>query len=388
MKKRACFVVVAAVIAALVPGAASAAIPDNDDYGSAQVIDALPATVSGDVTEATRAADDPNDCWQPRNTMWYSFTPTENVDVQLTLEQSFDAVANVYEGKQGDLQVLSCTDGDWGRFSATAGETYSILVGTYYDSGPGTFELKLEEAPPPPNDVLKTARPINELPFRHRQDVFGAQDDTDDQNCHDGHHTVWFSFTLEKTTTMIVSTRGSRYDTAVGIYTGSVDTLKEVSCNDDTGRSDDVTRRFKAEADKRYLIMVASQNGSGWLDFSLQRALRARLTAQPAGEYHTVTGLARVIGTIRCNQPASVRIAGVLRQRHGHEVTVDDFVHDMKCSRKVKTWRIVVSAGSDAFTAGEAGLTLLATVTVERETVRDKAARLIVLHASDSAWGF
>jgi hypothetical protein len=95
-----------------------------------------------------------------------------------------------------------------------------------------------------------------------------------------------------------------------------------------------------------------------------------------------------VIGTIRCNQPASVRIAGVLRQRHGDEVTVDDFVHDMKCSRKVKTWRIVVSAGSDAFTAGEAGLTLLATVTVERETVRDKAARLIVLHASDSAWGF
>jgi hypothetical protein len=58
--------------------AVAQAQPANDDIANATPITSLPFDDSLDTTEATMAPDDP-DCFGNGPTVWYTFTPTEDV---------------------------------------------------------------------------------------------------------------------------------------------------------------------------------------------------------------------------------------------------------------------------------------------------------------------
>jgi hypothetical protein len=132
-----------------------AAAPGNDDQANAIVINTIPYSNTQDTSEATTDDDDPW-CSGQGPTVWYSFTPSEDIRLEAnTFGSDYDTtlLAAVDDGA-GGLDVLRCND-DAGddlqsriRFEAEAGVTYLFMVGAY-DSGPGgELVFNLLEAPP------------------------------------------------------------------------------------------------------------------------------------------------------------------------------------------------------------------------------------------------
>ena len=121
---------------------AVAAPPANDDFCHAIAgTEPLPFTSTIDSTEATPAGDDPSVCFYvPSPTVWYSFTPSQNVRVRATtLGSDYDTTLSVYTGTRGDLTDVACNDDirtDFQSsviFDATAGQTYFFMIGTSLD---------------------------------------------------------------------------------------------------------------------------------------------------------------------------------------------------------------------------------------------------------------
>ncbi len=94
---------------------------------------------------------------RPRATVWYTFTPTEDVGVITnTLESDFDRALTVWtENSAGGLDQLSCENSFFNEafpiiFQATAGQTYFIQVSQVGWFGPTGSDLVFtfeEESP-------------------------------------------------------------------------------------------------------------------------------------------------------------------------------------------------------------------------------------------------
>lgn len=135
--------------ALLLSGAAVArAQPANDDIANATPITSLPFDDSLDTTEATMAPDDP-DCFGNGPTVWYTFTPTENVSllVDAQTDTTYDSTLSVYTGSPGALTQIACSD-DRVIFEATAGTTYWFMAGSFFSEFGGTLVFHAEVAPP------------------------------------------------------------------------------------------------------------------------------------------------------------------------------------------------------------------------------------------------
>jgi hypothetical protein len=137
---------------------ASAQPPLNDDFDNATLIPGLPFTDAINTSEATTANDDP-DCVGQGPTVWYSFTPTEDIRIEAnTFGSDYDTTLSVYTGSRGALTLISCNDDAIGlqsriHFDAIAGETYFFMVGAFA-SGPGSnLVFTVDEAPPPPSPL-------------------------------------------------------------------------------------------------------------------------------------------------------------------------------------------------------------------------------------------
>jgi hypothetical protein len=122
-------------------------IPANDDFDNAQGMGPLPATAVLDNTnEATSADDDPEDCLIDGHTVWFTFTPSENMRINAnTFGSDFDTGIAVYTGTRGALSLVICNDdavlGQFVQsnvnFDAVAGTTYYFMVGSCCGSGGG-----------------------------------------------------------------------------------------------------------------------------------------------------------------------------------------------------------------------------------------------------------
>ena len=134
---------------------AAAAPPGNNDFDSAVLLTALPFEVTADTTEATLADDDPTCVGLDTHTVWYDLVLAEDTDVILdTFGSDYDTTLSVFTGDRGALQFIDCND-DSGSlqsrlsFSATAGVTYRIMVGSFFDSPGGNLVLHGQVPPPP-----------------------------------------------------------------------------------------------------------------------------------------------------------------------------------------------------------------------------------------------
>jgi hypothetical protein len=128
--------------------------PDNDDFDTARPIATLPFEDLVDTSSATAATDDPW-CYGPGPTVWYSFTPEEDLRIELdTAGSSYTAAVSVYTGGRGNLFQITCNAFGAGsqarvRFDAAAGITYHVMVGAYFGGTGGQLSLHARLAPPP-----------------------------------------------------------------------------------------------------------------------------------------------------------------------------------------------------------------------------------------------
>jgi hypothetical protein len=103
--------------------------PSNDDFDNATVISSLPFSDTVNNEEATSAADDPS-CFGEGQTVWYRFTPDEDVTINAnTIGSEVDTSLSVHTGSRGSLNTLQCSSGSL-TFEATAGETYFFMIGS------------------------------------------------------------------------------------------------------------------------------------------------------------------------------------------------------------------------------------------------------------------
>jgi hypothetical protein len=152
-----CLIGVAIVaLTSLLPSIAQAAAPANDEIGAAASIGSLPFTDTLDTIEASSAADDP-DCSGNGPTVWYTFAPSSDIELELnTFSSTYDTTISVYTGSPGVLTQIACNDDAIGVlqsqlvFDATGGETYFIMAGAFNSGSGGNLTLTLRPAPPPP----------------------------------------------------------------------------------------------------------------------------------------------------------------------------------------------------------------------------------------------
>ena len=131
--------------------------PPNDDFNSPTVIPSMPFTVSESVTNATTAPDDPF-CAGRSQTVWFAFTPTQNIRIEgNTFGSNYDTTLSVYTGSRGSLTQLACNDDANGslqsrvRFDAVAGTTYYFMVSSFsfFPVTNANLVFNLLPAPPP-----------------------------------------------------------------------------------------------------------------------------------------------------------------------------------------------------------------------------------------------
>jgi hypothetical protein len=134
---------------------AAAAPPANDDFDNAIEFTALPFETTADTTEATVAPDDPECIGRDEFTVWYRLTLASTTEVTLdTFGSDYDTTLSAWTGDRGSLDLVACND-DTGSlqsrivFTAEAGVTYHLMVGSFPTTPGGNLVLHGQVPPPP-----------------------------------------------------------------------------------------------------------------------------------------------------------------------------------------------------------------------------------------------
>ena len=129
--------------------------PPNDDFNTPTVIPSMPFTTSQNVTNATSAFDDPF-CAGRSQTVWFAFTPTQNMRIEAnTFGSNYDTTLSAYTGSRGSLTQLACNDDSGSlqsriRFDAVAGTTYYFMVSSFSFFPVSNANLVFNLVPAPP----------------------------------------------------------------------------------------------------------------------------------------------------------------------------------------------------------------------------------------------
>jgi hypothetical protein len=309
--------------------------PDNDRIEHARPIAALPFSDMLETGYATTSPGDPY-CFGQAASVWYSFTPADDVRVELsTLGSNYGTSVSVYTGASGSLVQLACnasgmTAGGRVRFAAQAGTTYLIMIaGTFIGGGSLSFSA-VEGPPAPDNDEIEHSRSIGAIPFSDTQDTTDATSASDDPFCYGQGPTVWYSFTPTTDVRVELNTFGSSYGATLSVYTGARGSLSQLACNA-FSQGQGARVRFLAQANVTYQVMVGSyfNLAGGTLVLSAVPApppFTFDFQTDPQGSVVPSTGTATIRGTATCSQPAFVYVSGALRQdRPGNPI--DAFVY-------------------------------------------------------------
>ena len=178
-------VVTAMGLALAVAAPAAAQAPGNDSRWSPAVIGSLPATIPGSLVEATSAYDDPWGCGGSKNSLWYSYTPTESQSILVGFSANgvMDGSVDIYSVTRSQLGLVGCsaTDKDGEALvdlTVTAGQEYLIKVSALWNSALDKFTLRVVApgAPtPPPGEPLPTNGVVSEVyRFTNPDDVWSV----------------------------------------------------------------------------------------------------------------------------------------------------------------------------------------------------------------------
>ncbi|MDZ4278252.1 MAG: hypothetical protein U1B78_03840, partial [Dehalococcoidia bacterium] len=233
--------------------------PPNDDFVDAAPIAALPFGDAADLSAAGTEFGEPvPSCTYflegGSGTVWYTFTPAEDVLVVADTEGSdFQAFIGVWSQTVFGLHQVACAspfafEGDARTaFEAEAGETYFIQVGRlpFFGIVPGpagavpgySLQFNAEVAIPPANDDFAGAAAISGLPFSDTTDSLTSttQPSEPTPSClffYELQSSVWYQYTPSADTFLVADTEDSpSYGNVIAIYEGaSLNSLTEVGC--------------------------------------------------------------------------------------------------------------------------------------------------------------
>ena len=182
--------------------------PANDDFMNATNVPALPFTDSVDVSAANSESGEPTCFGVSESSVWYSFTPSEDVLVVADTEGSdFAPVLGAWTQSIFGLARISCSFPTGSpqdariAVDAEAGQTYFFQISrSPFFSGPAGFHatFNLEVGVPPANDDFAEAAVVSSLPFTATVDTLTATFEPDepfDCQFNSEHRTVWYEFT-------------------------------------------------------------------------------------------------------------------------------------------------------------------------------------------------
>ncbi len=128
----------------LLSGSAAAATPPpNDLIAGAAVVGGLPFEDAVDTDAATGTRSDPK-CQGSGHSVWYSFTPTADVDLMFMVSADFDSTVAIFTGPIGDLTTLICSDAPGGTVLAKANVRHLIKVASWSGDAGGPMTIRLD----------------------------------------------------------------------------------------------------------------------------------------------------------------------------------------------------------------------------------------------------
>ena len=352
------------LLLALLSVSPALAQPTNDDFDAATVISGLPFIDSISTVDATTAGDDPF-CNGFEHTVWYSFTPTQDVTIRADTSGSDYATSlSVYTGSRGALSQVTCVSFPAQvTFNASANTTYFFMVASACCGTPGgNLVFNVTERVPPANDEITGATPLT-LNTTITQDMtLATRAPTDPTTCGDfdfpdRDNTVWFSFTATQSQPLNLDKRGTTTQGFLALLTdlGSGPTV--IACARDS-MEPVPGMRFDATAGRTYYVMAAAYRSdvAGLLQLTLRPAIVATV-----GIDQTVTvnrqGTATVTGTLACTQGvggASLHVD--LRQRISKKLVITGSrdLPNLLCPTTPNAWSATITGTNGSFTKGQA----------------------------------
>jgi hypothetical protein len=253
--------------------------PANDSFANATVLTGNSATATGNNATATKEPSEPNIAGnQGGKSVWYAWTATSNGMVQINTEGSnFDTLLGVYTGTAVSSLTTVAQSDDVSRrdltsavsFTATAGTTYYIAVDGYNarrgaGAASGNIALNLTAVQAPANDNFANAAVLTGSSVTVTGNNTAATKEPGEPNVMGnlGGKSVWYAWTATSNGTVQINTKGSDFDTMLGVYTGAaVSSLTTVAENDDVSRRDNTSAvSFTATAGTTYYIVVDGYN--------------------------------------------------------------------------------------------------------------------------------
>ena len=234
--------------------------PENDDRSRAIALGHPNATVSGDLSHATVARGDPQDCDDEGGTLWYRYTAPSTVDgngiATVRLSYSGSSVrARVYADG-----VLATCGGLNSTFATDPGVTYDIAVSAYWNRAT-TFTLDFSHSPSPLNDDVARAA---ELPLMTAMSGTLANATTEPREPRCGGSgsspTVWYRVTAPSDGRIAVEAPDGAVNLA--LFAGdSLDSLASIRCTPWVQPHGSVTNGANAvsgavRAGRTYLLQV------------------------------------------------------------------------------------------------------------------------------------
>ena len=250
--------------------------PANDNFINTEPIGSLPFSATVDLTAASTELSEPQPCYAMDRSVWYSFTPTENMIVSTDTQGSAinNSNVNVYRsGVSGisDLQFLTCSifSVGTGIFLAEAGQKYYLQAGNAFGEV-GTIQVNVKQIFPPINDNFADAETINSLPSTTTVDVSGAGIETGEpQACNNMDKTAWYRFTPMETMTVRLDTQGTTISHDVSIYKSGVSGISDLQFVTCESFNSGV---FQVQAGQMYYLQVGTFPGwAGTIQVNLQQ---------------------------------------------------------------------------------------------------------------------
>ena len=233
---------IATVAAALFLAPLATAVPANDNFVSATAISSANGSQVGNNLSATKEVGEPAHAGNAGGrSIWFTWTaPEDGVYVFDTLPSSFDTILAVYSGSGVDtLTEVASNDDAPGLessrslvvFSASKDMVYAVAVDGFGGKG-GRVTLRWRQGVS--NDLFDSAQALSGQGGSHGGTNVNATIELDEPSPSYLGASVWYEWTAPANGLVKFSTRGSRFDTALAVYTGTnIASLAQVGSNDD-----------------------------------------------------------------------------------------------------------------------------------------------------------
>ena len=272
-----CALALAALVVAIVPGAALGSPPSNDYFANAEAIDGRFGWTYGENTEATKEPGEPNHAGNPGGaSVWYAWTAPSSGRATMNLCYSeFDTLLAVYTGDVVSALTEVAADDNSGcspqsrvTFTATAGTTYRIAVD---GAGGASGYYELEWALSPANDDFAQATPIaGDAGNIDGDNWYATEEIGEPEHGGPGGYSVWYRWTAPSSGLATFDVCTAYFDTLLAVYTGdNVGVLTRVAQNDDDCNYGASRLSFQATAGVVYSIVLDGYDGEQG-EFTLQ----------------------------------------------------------------------------------------------------------------------